>query len=122
MLSDLKAEGKKLMVATSKNPFSTNTVLEHFDLKKYFDFVGTADDKTRPNKVEVIKYVLEQCGITDKSQVVMIGDRENDITAANEIGIDSIGVLYGYGDREELTTAGATYLVESADDVKNLVV
>ena len=122
MLADLKAEGKKLIVATSKNAFSTNTVLEHFDLKKYFDFVATADDKLRPHKADVIRYVFEQYEIADKSQVVMIGDRENDISAANEIGIDSIGVLYGYGDREELTTAGATYLVKSADDVKNLVI
>lgn len=121
MLTDLKEEGKKLIIATSKSAYGTDIVLEHFDLKKYFDFVATADDQDRPRKSDVIRYALEQCGITDKSKVVMIGDRENDILAANEVGIDSIGVLYGYGDKEELTTAGATNLVESAADVKNLV-
>lgn len=47
----------------------------------------------------------------------MIGDREHDIIAANEIGIDSIGALYGYGGYEELSKAGATYIVK---DIKEL--
>ncbi|WP_081667946.1 GNAT family N-acetyltransferase [Butyrivibrio sp. WCD2001] len=121
LLSDLKSEGKKLIVATSKSAIGTDTVLKHFDLKKFFDFVATADDKERPHKSDVIRYALEQCEITDSTHVVMVGDRENDILAANEVGIDSIGVLYGYGDREELTSAGATYLAEHPSDVKKLV-
>ena len=121
LLSELKKEGKNLIVATSKNAIGTNTVLEHFDLKKFFDFIATADDKVRQNKSDVIRYALEQCEIKDISRVVMVGDRENDILAAKEIGIDSIGVLYGYGDREELTSAGASYLAECPSDVKKLV-
>ncbi len=121
LLTELKEERKKLIIATSKNPHSTNTVLEHFGLKKYFDFVATGDDKDRPHKLEVIRYAVKQCGITDLSQAVMVGDRENDITAAKQIGIDSVGVLYGYGDKEELENAGATYLAESVRDVKMLV-
>ena len=121
LLSDLKEAGKKLIVATSKGALGTNTVLEHFDLKKYFDFVAAADDQKRPHKADVIRYAMEQCSITDISQAVMVGDRENDITAAGEVGMDSIGVLYGYGDKVELTEAGATYLAECAGDVKALV-
>ena len=52
----------------------------------------------------------------------MIGDRENDVTAAREVGIDSIGVLYGYGDKDELTKAGATYLAESPSAIKTLII
>ncbi|MCR5671697.1 MAG: HAD-IA family hydrolase [Butyrivibrio sp.] len=121
LLADLSAEGKTLIVATSKSEYATNVVLEHFGLRKYFEFVATADDKDRPRKADVIRYVFEQCKIADKSRAVMIGDRENDISAAKEVGIDSVGVLYGYGDREELTNAGATYIAESAADVKPLV-
>ena len=121
LLSDLKSAGKKLIVATSKSSQTTNRVLEHFDLKKYFDFVATADYKSRPHKPDVIRFVFEQCGITDRSHAVMVGDREYDISAANEAGIDSIGVLYGYGDEEELTSAGATYLAESASDIKTFI-
>ncbi len=121
LLSDLKSAGKKLIVATSKSSQTTNRVLEHFDLKKYFDFVATADYKSRPQKSDVIRFVFEQCGITGRSQAIMVGDREYDILAANEAGIDSIGVLYGYGDKEELTSAGATYLAESVSDIKTFV-
>ena len=121
LLADLVSKGKKLIVATSKSEYGTNIVLEHFGLRKYFEFVATADDKDRPGKADVIRYAFDQCGITDSSKAVMVGDRENDITAAKEVGIDSIGVLYGYGDYEELTAAGATYLAESASDINTLV-
>lgn len=120
LLRDLKAAGKILIVATSKSAYATNKVLEHFDLKKYFALVEAADDRIRPRKADVINYALDRCGVSDRSQAVMVGDRENDITAAKEAGIDSIGVLYGYGDREELTAAGATYLAESASDIRTL--
>ena len=51
----------------------------------------------------------------------MVGDRENDVSAAGEVGLDSIGVLYGYGDEEELTKAGATYLAQTAKAIEALV-
>ena len=122
LLADLTNAGKKLVVATSKNAFGTNKVLEHFGLIKYFDFVATSDDELRPEKIDVIRYALKECSVTDLSTVVMVGDRENDILAAKELGIDSIGVLYGYGDEKELTNAGAVYLAKKPEDVKALIV
>ena len=121
LLADLTNAGKKLVVATSKNAFGTNKVLEHFGLKKYFDFVATSDDELRPEKIDVIRYALKECSVTDPSTVVMVGDRENDILAAKELGMDSIGVLYGYGDEKELTNAGAVYLAKKPEDVKALI-
>ena len=55
------------------------------------------------------------------SSVVMVGDREHDIFGAKENGIASIGVLYGYGDREELQNAGALHIVETVDELKDLL-
>ena len=121
LLADLKKEGKKLIVATSKSAIGTNTVLDHFDLRRYFDFVATADDRMRPRKTDVIRYALQHCGVTDLSLAVMVGDRKNDILAARETGLDSIGVLWGYGSREELIGAGATCLAETPADVERLV-
>ena len=121
LLTDLNAAGKTLVVATSKGTRAANIVLDHFDLKKYFGFIATADDLIRPRKVDVIRYALDSCGVTDLSEAVMVGDREHDVLAANEVGLDSVGVLYGYGSREELTAAGATYLAENIAAVKSFV-
>ena len=121
LLAGLKAEGKKLIVATSKAEKGTKLVLEHFGLDKYFDFVATSNDADRKYKIDVIRYALEQCGIKDLDKAVMVGDRENDISAAAEAGMDSIGVLYGYGDEEELTTAGATFIAATAEEVGEII-
>ena len=118
MLQDLKESGKKLILATSKPEKFTMLILEHFDLLKYFDFVaGATMDGSRGEKADVIRYALEISGIEDKSGVIMIGDRKFDILGAKENGLASIGVLYGFGDREELTEAGADYIVEKAEDI-----
>ncbi len=118
LLKRLKERGKRLVVATSKGERGTNFVLEHFGLKKYFEVIATANDIDRQHKNEVIGYALKLCGIQDMSSVVMVGDRENDISGAKCFGMDSIGVLYGYGSRGELIAAGATYLAETAADIE----
>lgn len=123
LLQRLKAAGCHLIVATSKPEIFAVKIIEHFHLEPYFDYVaGATMDQTRNRKAEVIAYALESCDITDRSQVVMVGDREHDIFGAQEIGIDSIGVLFGYGDREELETAGATYIAETPMEVLPYVI
>ena len=51
----------------------------------------------------------------------MVGDREHDVQGAKENGLEVIGVLYGYGSREELAEAGSDYLVESPKDLGKLL-
>ena len=118
MLEALKNAGKRLIIATSKPEPFTVKILKHFDLLKYFDFVAAATfDSSRNSKDKVIAYALQSLDIKDRSEVVMIGDRHHDIDGARENGIDSIGVLWGFGSREELETADATYIAESIDDL-----
>lgn len=118
VLSQLKQAGKKLLVATSKPEEFTNRILEHFGLAEYFDFVaGATMDETRNEKADIIAYALEQIADADKSKIVMVGDRKFDILGARENGIDSIGVLYGYGPRAELEEAQATYIAEKPEDL-----
>ena len=118
MLEALKNAGKRLIIATSKPEPFTVKILKHFDLLKYFDFVAAATFDASPNsKDKVIAYALQSLDIKDRSEVVMIGDRHHDIDGAKENGIDSIGVLWGFGSREELETADATYIAESIDDL-----
>lgn len=122
MLQDLKESGKKLIVATSKPEKFTMIILEHFDLLKYFDFVaGATLDGSRGEKADVIRYALEMSGINDKSEVIMVGDRKFDILGAKENGLVSMGVLYGFGDREELMEAGADYIVDTAEDIAKIL-
>jgi len=118
LLQELRTSGKTLIIATSKPEEFTLRILEHFDLLKYFDFVaGATMDGSRGEKADVITYALEISGIEDKSQAIMIGDRNYDILGAKENGLDSIGVLYGFGDYEELTEAGANYIAKNVEDI-----
>lgn len=121
-LDRIKRSGRKIILATSKpEPFALK-ILEHFHIAGYFDFVaGSTMDETRVQKGEVIAYALESCKITDLSSAVMVGDREHDIIGAKKAGLDSIGVLYGYGGIEELQNAGATYIAEKVADIINLL-
>lgn len=96
--------------------------MEYFDLSRYFTFVGGSGiDGSRHTKADVIRYVIEENSITDFSEIVMIGDRKYDVIGAKEVGVDSIGVLYGYGDYLELTEAGVDYLVNDPDELKYLL-
>ncbi len=122
MLAELKRKGKRLIVATSKPEVFAKKILEHFFLDGYFDFIaGATMDSSRSKKSDVIKYALKSCSIVDVSRVIMIGDREHDVLGAACFGIDSIGVLFGYGSREELQKAGATYIAEKVEDIANLI-
>ena len=97
-------------------------ILDYFDIARYFTFVaGSGLDGSFYTKGDVIRHVLESNNLTDHPSVVMIGDRKHDIIGAKENRLDSIGVLYGYGDREELSQAGADYIVEDIAGLRNLL-
>lgn len=118
MLYRLKEAGKTIMLATSKPEEFANQILEHFSLDKYFDFVaGASMDGTRQKKAEIIEHALQKNQVTDLSKVIMIGDRKYDILGAKQVGVDSMGVLFGYGSEEELKKAGATYIAKSVQDI-----
>ena len=122
LLEKLKKSGKILILATSKPEIFAKQILDHFDLTKYFDFVaGASMDESRNKKADVIRYALEMAKVTDLSRTIMIGDREQDITGAKLNSLDSLGVLYGYGDREEHRNAGATYIGETVEDIMSFV-
>lgn len=122
LLKNLKAKGKTIIVATSKPEEFAVEILKHFNLYQYFDFVGGASmDEKRVKKADVIAYALEKCNVVDLSSVVMIGDREHDVYGAKQIGVDSIGVLYGYGDYEELQKAGADHIVSTPEEILSVI-
>ena len=121
LLERIKASGRKIVLATSKPEEFALRILEHFDLLKYFELVaGASMDEKRNKKGDVISYAMEKGGITAEG-TVMIGDREHDILGAKENALPSIGVLFGFGSREELEKAGATYIAETVEDIFKLL-
>lgn len=118
MLSTLKNSGKKIALATSKPIKFTSMIMKEFDLEKYFDFIGGASsDSSKELKCDVIKSALEALGVKDLSKALMVGDRLYDIVGAKECGIDCMGVLYGYGSKDELVEYGAEYIANTPSDV-----
>lgn len=123
LLQHLTKAGYKLFVATSKPEPLACRILEHFGLISYFTFIGgDTMERSRSDKAKVIRYVLDSNGITSTDEVIMIGDRKHDIIGAKNNHIDSIGVLYGYGNYEELRQAGANFIVNDLNELENLLI
>lgn len=121
-LAALKQRGRTLILATSKPEVFAKMILERFGFAPYFDYVfGASMDETRTRKDEVIAYALSGAGIEDPSDCVMVGDRKHDVLGAKSNGMDAVGVLFGYGSREELMEAGARYIAETVEDILRFV-
>lgn len=122
MLERLKSGGKRLMVATSKAEIYAVRIFERFGLAQYFEIVGGAElDGSRDYKDEVIEYVLAKAGITDRSTVLMIGDRRQDVLGAHKTDIECMGILWGFGSMEELTQAGADYIARTPQEAADML-
>ena len=114
--------GTRLAVATGKPTVFSEQILEHFGLLQYFDIVsGIPLDREPPDKCEVILHALYEMGISDRTGCVMVGDRSHDAIGAKMARIDFIGVLYGYGSREELEVEGSGILAESVAALRSLL-
>ncbi|NKB91985.1 MAG: HAD hydrolase-like protein [Candidatus Nanopelagicales bacterium] len=123
LIKHLHAEGVTLSTATSKPEFSASRIIEHFGLREYFTFIGAADlAGTRDDKSAVIAHTLENLQASSQTHnIVMMGDRRHDVEGAREHGIDTIGVLWGYGTADELSAAGAIALAETPPDAGDLL-
>lgn len=120
-LDKARQAGKVLMVATSKPQRMADLVLSYFGIADRFAFVGGREDSSRRTKEEVIRYVMKENGLTRTEDIVMIGDRKHDVLGAKAVGLDSVGVLYGYGSRDEFQAAGATYIVDTLKELEELL-
>jgi phosphoglycolate phosphatase len=121
LLAALKRAGARLLLATSKPELYTLRILDHFGLTPYFDIVvGASMDGSLGKKGDIIAKAM-QIGNVDPKTAIMVGDRHHDICGAKENSLPAVGVLYGYGDREELTAAGAAHIAESVEELKSLL-
>lgn len=117
LLRDLRAAGKRLVVATSKPEVMAVQILEHFGMAAYFDRICGAplDSHEGARKASVIRSALRYA---PPGPVVMVGDRRHDVAGAKENGLPCVGVLYGYGSREELEQAGAEVIAEDLEALR----
>lgn len=122
LLKKLRQSGKKVVLATSKPEYFAEKILEHFGIFDLFDTVaGATMDSSRVEKSDVILYALQKADVSDKINTVMIGDREFDIKGAKVNSLESIGVTFGYGSRDELEKAAADYIAESVEEIEKLI-
>lgn len=123
LLKSLREQQFTLVVATSKPKVFAEQILKHFNIDHYFELVvGSNLDGTRTSKTEIIQYILDKYNEYKLDDFIMIGDRKHDIIGANNTGIDSIGVTYGYGSYEELSNSNLTYIVKSIDQLKDVLI
>ena len=124
MLKTLREHGCRISLASCKPERACKIILEEKGLIEYFDFVtGATEDRTLDTKPAIIKLAMERLGITEDEleHVYMVGDRDMDITGAHENKITGVGAVYGYGSEEELSGAGADYLINSPLELVDIV-
>lgn len=129
LIRKLKGNKKKLAVASSKPGVFVERILEHFDIRRYFDVVvGSELDGARTDKAEVLQEALRQLYGEDagdieqkKRNTLMVGDRKFDVKAAKEAGLVSVAVTYGYGPMDELKIAKPDYIVRSVAELEKLL-
>ena len=128
MLKAMKENGKVNLIASSKPEEFVKTILEHFDIAKYFDIiVGASMDESRNTKEAVIEEALLQLKNTDRygqysdDKCVMIGDRKYDILGAKYFGLRNIAVSYGFAPEGELEEAGADIIVDTVEELTQVL-
>ena len=122
MLDTLKRNGKTIILATAKPTVFAEKILAHFNIAQYFSFVsGSELNGDRSDKKEIIEYALDKMNITEIDRTIMVGDRKYDIDAANDVKMDTIGVLYGYGDLAELTKHKSTYIAKDVEELTDII-
>src|ERR1700688_318287 len=120
-LEAMQQAGLRIYLATSKRAAFARRILEHLELTTYFDDIhGSVPSGELDHKPELLAHILSEQDISP-SHSLMVGDRRYDISGAHAVGMCGPGVLWGYGTRDELETAGADRLVESPADLARTV-
>ncbi len=121
ILKKLSSSGFNLYLATSKPKVFAKTILDYLELSKFFKAVhGSELDGINADKTDLLSYIIESEQLNPET-TVMVGDRKFDIIGAKNNNLASIGVLYGYGTREELSNAGCKTFVNNPSHLLNQI-
>ena len=121
MLDELKAEGRRLAVVTSKRNVPALEGLKSFDLEGYFEFVNGLEEteKHKPDP-EPILVAAFRLGV-DATECLYIGDSTYDMLAARAAGSVAVAVLWGMGGHNELLEAGAQYEAATPSELPGII-
>ncbi len=120
-LHEMRRAGLRIYLATSKREVFARRILKHLEFAGYFDGIhGSVPSGDLDHKPELLAHILSEHDI-DASHGVMVGDRRHDIAGAHAVKMRGLGVLWGYGSRDELEAAGADGLVRSTADLARTV-
>ncbi|MGX8701276.1 HAD hydrolase-like protein [Caproiciproducens sp.] len=120
-LEELRANGATLAVATTKPAKITGRVLDYFDMTKYFAHVSGPDDSERSgDKSILIDSCLNACHVKP-DRAVMVGDTVYDTAGARNSGTGFIGVLYGFGTREEMQAEGGSVFARDIGELRSML-
>ena len=123
MILALKEKGIKIGIASSKPERLIYAVADFLKITDLFDaIVGVKiDDSNHSSKTGLVLESMKILGAEDKQKVLMVGDRLYDIDGAKGAGVDSCGVLWGYGSKEEFLEHEATFIVAKPDEILDLI-
>ena len=120
-INTLHSQGFTIALCTSKPRVFAERIIEHFDLARYFKGIhGPELDGKFDRKTELLAHLIEHYK-TAPENALMIGDRDKDVEAALHVGAHSLGVLWGFGSRQELCDAGATHIVARPDELVDTI-
>ena len=120
-LQEIQQAGLRIYLATSKREIFARRILHYLEFTTCFDGIyGSVPGGELDHKPELLAHILSECTLSP-AQCLMVGDRRHDISGAHAVGMRGLGVLWGYGGRDELETAGADQLVESPADLAKTV-
>ncbi|WP_340645432.1 HAD hydrolase-like protein [Phenylobacterium sp.] len=112
--------GLPLYVATSKRTVFARRILEHLEQAAAFEGIyGSEPDGALDNKAALIADVLKRHDLA-AHRCLMVGDRRQDVLGAQANGVPTVGVLWGYGDRDELETAGARWIISRPSELVDI--
>ncbi len=121
MLTALR-EHYPLAVVSARGERSTGWFLDQFELRPFFQCIATAQTcrYTKPHP-DPILWAAKQMEVSPE-ECLMIGDTTVDILAANAAGAQSVGVLCGFGEEEELRKIGAQTILRTTAELEVLLI
>ncbi|MBQ7116686.1 MAG: HAD hydrolase-like protein [Clostridia bacterium] len=123
LIDVLHEKGVKVGIASSKPESLIYDVADFLGVTGKFDaIVGVQiDDSNHSSKTGLILEAMKKLGADDKTKALMVGDRCYDIDGAAGAGVDSCGVLWGYGSKDEFEEHNATYIVSDTQELLKLI-